>query len=151
MINAGCSEILSDVYEKITIRYILNSLKDDPDWAPLRSAFKMLKKLKVPEDLDELEDWMLEDECERRTKQEQKSSTRWTFPQDRRNAYKRNRRRHFDNKEVDRDEKTGGQTVEQRRVNHCSTYNNTGNRNEYAHRTNTDNGQFNRFTYRGRR
>lgn len=34
--------------------YILNGLKEDPNWAPFISAFKMFKKVKEPEGIDEL-------------------------------------------------------------------------------------------------
>lgn len=57
MINAGCSDH-PHVEEKINMRFILNGLKEDPEWAPFRSAYKMFKKIKELEDIDELEDWM---------------------------------------------------------------------------------------------
>lgn len=62
-INAGCSEIICDYDRKITMRYIRNGLKDEPDWAPFRSAFKMSNKVKYPKYIEELEDWMVDDEC----------------------------------------------------------------------------------------
>lgn len=52
MTNASYSEINWDVNEKITMRYILNGLKEDRDWAPFRSALKMFNKVKEPEDID---------------------------------------------------------------------------------------------------
>lgn len=75
MINAGCSEIIRDVDEKVKMRFILNGLKDDPDCAAFCSAYKIFKKVKEPDEIDELEDWMLDDKRERRAKQEQNKKT----------------------------------------------------------------------------
>lgn len=69
MINAGCAKLIRDVDEKVIIMFMLNVLKDDPDWEPFRSEYNMFKKVKDLEDIDELEDWMLDDECKRGAKQ----------------------------------------------------------------------------------
>lgn len=44
MINAGWEEIVNDAKEKITMLFILNGLKGNPDWASFRSAYKMFRK-----------------------------------------------------------------------------------------------------------
>lgn len=83
MMNEGCTEILNDVYEKVTMSNILNGLKNDPDWAPFRSTYKMFRKIKEQEGINALEDLMMEDERERRVKQEQADTARWAFLQNR--------------------------------------------------------------------
>lgn len=82
IINAGCKEILTDADEQVTVRYIINGLRDDPDWAPFRSSYKMVRKTKEPQTIDELEEDMIEDERERKSEKSQTSSqtTRWNFP-----------------------------------------------------------------------
>lgn len=64
----------------------------------------MFKEVKKPEDIDELEDWMLSDEREWRTKQEQQSVTRWTFPTDIRTSNLRNRQRSSGNSDSDEED-----------------------------------------------
>lgn len=64
MINAWCEKIIRNDDEKITMRFILDGLKEDAEWAPFWSAYKMFKKIREPEDIDELEDWMLDHERE---------------------------------------------------------------------------------------
>lgn len=62
ILHAQCNEIIQDTNQKVTMQHILNGLRDDPEWYPFISAYKMFKNIKGPESIDELEEWMLEDE-----------------------------------------------------------------------------------------
>lgn len=88
------------------MRYILNGLKEDPELAPFRSAYKIFKKVKEPEETHELEDWMLDEERGRRVKKEQHDATRWTFPSDRRNRNSNTRYRETANTGSDEDDRS---------------------------------------------
>lgn len=83
MINVGCDEIVNNLNEKVTMRFILNWLKDNLYWAPFSSTYNMFRKIKATERIDTLEDMMLEDERERREKQAQTDTARWDFPYNR--------------------------------------------------------------------
>lgn len=120
MRNSGCSEIIRDVNE-IILRFILNGLEDDPDWALFRSACKMFKKVKEPLDIYELEDWMLDDESEGRMEQEKHDVARWHFQTNRKHRKKRDGERYGRASESD-DENQQRQAVWAGKVSH--TYGN---------------------------
>lgn len=127
------------------MRFILNGLKDDPDWEPFWSAYTMFKKVKEPANIDEMEDWMLDNERERRAKQDQNDVTHWRFPTHRNNNKRTNGDRGGRASDYD-DKKAQGRTVQTEQSRRKNGNEQRGNRNATPA---TDRGQSGSPYYRG--